>query len=159
MRGHFGIGVYHTKTPENIGTLMRSAYAFGAAYVFTVGRRYRREASDTTKTWRHIPLYHYGSIEDLKSHLPFCTRLVAVELIDGAISLPAYAHPQQACYLLGAEDHGLNDESLALCHDVIQVPGATRCLNVATAGSIVLYDRVTRLSLLAPEGKLMPVRH
>ena len=158
MRGHFGIGVVHVKTPENIGTLMRSAYAFGAAYVFTVGRRYKREASDTTKTWQHIPLYHYTTVEDLKYHLPFCTRLIAIELIDGAVKLPAYEHSQQACYLLGAEDHGLSQETLDLCHDIVQIPGASRCLNVATAGSIVLYDRITRAHLRSAAGKLYPVR-
>jgi hypothetical protein len=35
VRGYFGIGIYHGKTEENIGTLWRSAYAYGADFVFT----------------------------------------------------------------------------------------------------------------------------
>lgn len=42
----FGIGVYHPKHEINIGTLIRSAYIFGANYVFTVGRRYKRQSSE-----------------------------------------------------------------------------------------------------------------
>ena len=31
-RGFFAIGIEHTKTPANVGTLMRSAVCFGASY-------------------------------------------------------------------------------------------------------------------------------
>lgn len=51
-------------------------------------------------------------------------------------------HPLRALYLLGAEDHGLPPEVLARCHEVVQVPSPSPySLNVAVAGSLVLYDR------------------
>lgn len=143
-RGFCGIGVFRAKTPANIGTLWRSARALGADFIFTVGERYQRQPSDTTKAWRHVPLYRYRDIDDLIDHLPYDCRLVGVELADNALPLPAVIHPERACYLLGAEDHGLSDEQLARCHDVVVIPGASHCLNVATAGSIVLYDRATK---------------
>lgn len=140
-RGFFGIGIFHTKSPQNVGTLWRSAHNFGAAFAFTVGKRYQREASDTTKAWRHVPLYHYLDLDDLIEHLPLDCRLVGVELDNRAHSLGGFVHPERACYLLGAEDHGLNPETLRRCHSLVYVPGAERCLNVSVAGSIVLYDR------------------
>lgn len=70
MRGYFGIGCWHPKYEQNIGTLFRSAVAFGAAYVFTVGRRYRKQASDTGNAMGVIPLYHFKDMDDLKKHLP-----------------------------------------------------------------------------------------
>lgn len=143
-RGFCGIGIFHTKTPANVGTLWRSAHGFGADFLFTVGRRYQREASDTTKAWKHVPLYHYLDMADLKAHLPFECRLVGIEYDEDARPLPSYVHPERACYILGAEDGGLSPEAVRACHDLIVVPGAARCLNVATAGSIVLYDRITR---------------
>lgn len=36
-RGYFGIGVYHSKNADNIGTLWRSAAIFGADFIFTNG--------------------------------------------------------------------------------------------------------------------------
>ena len=42
MSNFYGIGIVNTKTEANIGTLWRSAHAFGASFIFTVGRRYRR---------------------------------------------------------------------------------------------------------------------
>lgn len=45
--------MFHAKKEVNLGTLMRSAFNFGAAYVFTVGRRYSEQASDTVRAVRH----------------------------------------------------------------------------------------------------------
>lgn len=144
QRGFFGIGVYHTKYHQNIGTLLRSANCFGADFVFTIGRRYKQQSSDTMSTWRHIPLYEYQTIEDLIKHLPFSTRLVGVELHPKAHSLTNFVHFERSCYLLGAEDHGIPEAELAKCHYVVSIPGASRCLNVSVAGSIIMFDRITK---------------
>ena len=37
MRGYFGIGIEGSSKPMNAGNLFRSANAFGASFVFTVG--------------------------------------------------------------------------------------------------------------------------
>lgn len=142
--GYFGVGVYHPKYGVNIGTLMRSASAFGANFIYTVGRRYKRQASDTVAASNHIPCYHYLTLDDLLANLPVGCRLVGIELAGGSLPLNKYKHPQQVCYLLGAEDHGLPPEVMARCHELIEIPGADACLNVATAGSIVMYDRKVR---------------
>lgn len=141
MTNFYGIGILNTKTEANIGTLWRSAHAFGASFIFTVGKRYRRQASDTVKAWRTIPLFDYVDVEDLRRHLPYDAMLVGVELDPRAVVLSSFVHPKRAVYLLGAEDHGLPEAVRALCHKLIVVPGAARCLNVSTAGSIVMYDR------------------
>lgn len=144
MRGHFGVGIYQPKTKTNVGTLFRSAVAFGAAYVFTVGRRYHRQASDTGDAAGQIPMYYYETIHQLAQSLPFGTRLVGVELDDKARPLQKYCHPERACLLLGNESFGLPPEVISICHELVVIDGASRCLNVATAGSIVMYDRVTK---------------
>ena len=65
-RGYFAVGIYGCKTPENVGTLWRSATLYRAAFVFTVGARYRRfQASDTAKTPNHTPLFHFKDLADL----------------------------------------------------------------------------------------------
>lgn len=144
MRGHFGIGILNTKAPANIGTLWRSAHNFGADWIFTIGRRYPPQASDTTNAWRHVPLFEFETFDAFFEALPRECLLVGVELSGRARPLNEFHHPERACYLLGAEDHGIPEAILARCHRHVYVPGAARCLNVSTAGSIVLYDRVTR---------------
>ncbi|HRH68887.1 MAG TPA: RNA methyltransferase [Flavobacteriales bacterium] len=140
MSGFFAIGVHNPKTEANVGTLWRTANIFGAAFIFTVGRRYRKQASDTLKTPRHIPLFHFANVRDLVDHLPQACRLIGVELDATARMSHQYAHPQTGCYLLGAEDNGLPLTVVERCHSLIRLPGE-RSLNVAVAGSMVIYDR------------------
>lgn len=143
MRGYFAIGIENVKTPMNVGTLWRSAHLLGAQYIFTIGRRYKRQASDTTKAWRSLPLFHYDTFEDMYRVIPHDCRLVGVELDERAVALPEYQHPERCIYLLGAEDNGLTKATLNRCHNLVQLPGWAS-MNVAAAGTVVLYDRVAK---------------
>lgn len=141
-RGFYGIGAVLPKNTLNIGGLFRSAQAFDAAFIFTVNRRYKRESVDTTNTPRHVPLYHYGSWDDFWDHIPYDCVPIAVE-VHGAIPLPDLIHPRSALYILGPEDGSIPGHVMARCPISVSIP--TRwCLNVATAGSIVMYDRAAK---------------
>jgi tRNA G18 (ribose-2'-O)-methylase SpoU len=142
-QGYFGIGIYHAKNSINVGTLWRSANIFGASFIFTIGNRYKRQSSDTMKTPMHIPLFQFDDFATFKNYLPKFGRLVAIEIIDSAKDLRNYCHHKQSVYLLGAEDTGIPESILEKCHDVIKIPG-DYCLNVSTAGSIVMYDRLIK---------------
>jgi tRNA G18 (ribose-2'-O)-methylase SpoU len=138
----FGIGVYHPKTAENIGTLWRAAHLYGASHIFTIGARYRRQASDTSKAWKSIPLIHFADFEDFNDHRPHDLPLVGIELDERSVPLSTFNHPRSATYLLGAEDHGLPEQVLAKCQHVLQIEAANPwSMNVAMAGSLVIYDR------------------
>lgn len=140
-KGYYGIGIYHAKNIKNIGTLWRTAWIFGAAFIFTIGRRYKRQASDTVNAQTKIPLYSWHTFEEFKEHLPSRCFIVGIEMSEQARMLSNFIHPTNCVYLLGAEDNGLPKEVLAECHNVIQL-GGRYSLNVATAGSIVIYHRM-----------------
>lgn len=125
----------------NLGNLLRSAHAFGASFVFTIGAdaTAMETIADTSKASGHLPLYHWPSVAELR--LPKACRLVGVELLDEAMDLPAFAHPLQAAYVLGRERGSLSPELVARCHHIIRIPTAFS-LNLATAGAIVMYDRM-----------------
>jgi tRNA(Leu) C34 or U34 (ribose-2'-O)-methylase TrmL len=142
--GYFGIGIEHGKSSDNLGALWRSAWNLGAAFIFVIGPRYRHQCSDTTKAWRHIPLYKHATFEAFFEAMPHDCLLVGVEFPHAAaIPLPSYTHPERAIYLLGAEDNGLSKEALSRCHQVVYIP-SKRCLNVAAAGTILMYDRAAK---------------
>jgi tRNA G18 (ribose-2'-O)-methylase SpoU len=142
-RGYFGVAVYHPKIEVNIGSLWRSASAFGASYLATIGRRYQtRQAGDTTDATAHIPLLHFQTMDDLLDHLPRGCPLVGVELDPRATELSSYHHRDRALYLFGAEDRGLPSFVLDQCHDLVQIPTKTPwSINLACAGSVVLGHR------------------
>jgi len=148
-RGFFGIGIVNNTDELNIGTLWRSAYILGASFIFTVDRKYQPQGSDVTSAWTRIPLYHYRDIDELKSHLPRAAPLIGVELSDDAVPLASFEHPDRAVYLLGNEQIGLSPRIVSACHALVSLPG-NFSLNVAVAGSIVMYDRVSKLGSHLP---------
>lgn len=143
-RGFCAIGIERGKTPANVGTLWRSAVCLGADFIFTIGARYPRQASDTVASWRHIPMFEYRDVEDFNDHRPFDVPLVGVELVEDAQPLETFEHPERALYLLGPEDGSLSRAALAVCNRVVRFQSAY-CLNVASAGTVVLYDRQAKL--------------
>lgn len=148
-RGYFGIGIEAGKTAENLGTLWRSAHAMGAAFIFTVGARYPRQASDTTKAWRHIPLHEYDDVSSFWTSIPRECDVIGIDCGQGRPRpLTTFRHPERAVYVLGAEDRGLSKEMLVRIGPLVEIP-TTYCLNVATAGSLVMYDRLAKAHTFA----------
>ena len=153
-RGYFGIGIQGGKFESNIGTLWRHAYIFGADFIFTIGKRYTHEVTDTTKAQKNIPLYHYRDWRDFEAHLPSQCEIVFVEQFPGlTTSLTALEHPIRAAYVLGAEDKGIDAEWLAdytgrhPSHEakIVEIPSSNPIsMNVATAGTINMHDRYVK---------------
>lgn len=144
-RGYYGIGIENNKTPSNLGTLWRSAWNLDAAFVFTIGHRYKHQSSDTGKAWKHLPFFQYESLGHFLRSLPHDAPLVGVEFPHpDAKPLSTFSHPERAVYLLGAEDHGLSKDALQACHKLVYIPSKAS-LNVAAAGTVLMYDRVTKV--------------
>lgn len=140
MKGYFEIGIYNGKTTANLGTLWRSAYQLGAAGIFTIGDRYYKQASDTVKAYKHIPLRQYKDFDHFNENRPYDCMLIGIEM--GGRALSGYCHPDRAIYLLGAEDHGLPKQITDKCQSIISLESVnTNSYNVAVAGSIIMYHR------------------
>lgn len=155
-RGYFGIGVEGVSKSANVGALLRTAHAFGAAFCFVVGAGWDARAgrlADTADTPDHVPLWRFPDIDALR--LPQGCALVGVELLDEATDLPSFRHPLSAAYVLGPERSSLSPAMLARCRHVVRIP--TRfALNLAVTGALVLYDRMLQHSRFAerPVGSL-----
>jgi len=142
-RGYFGIAILSPKCELNVGVLWRTASLFKASFIATVGeRRYKTNNSDTMKSWKHMPLFHYESLEEFKNHIPKDCSLIGVELTQEARLLQTFIHPERAVYLLGSEDYGIPSEMHKEMDMMIQIETPINVsLNVGVAGSIIIYDR------------------
>ena len=141
-RGYFGLGAEGVSKSANMGALLRTGHAFGAAFCFTVGAGWDARAgraSDTADTPTHVPLWRFPDAAGIA--LPRECALVGVELLDDAIDLPSFRHPLNAAYVLGPERSGLSAAMRARCRHVVRIP-ARFALNLAVAGALVLYDRL-----------------
>lgn len=141
QRGYYEIGIFHTKSVANVGTLWRSAFQLGAVGIFTIGKRYPQQSSDTTKAYRHIPCREYLTFDNFINNRPFSCLLVGIEM--GGIPLAKFRHPDRAIYLLGAEDYGMPAHIKEHCNMLVSIESTRiESYNVAIAGSIVMYHRL-----------------
>lgn len=68
-------------------------------------------------------------------------RLVALEQSDRSITLNAYQAPEKIALLIGEEVHGIEQDLLNQCEDIIEIPmvGKKESFNVSVATGIALY--------------------
>jgi tRNA(Leu) C34 or U34 (ribose-2'-O)-methylase TrmL len=140
MRGYACIGLDNPKTKVNVGSALRAAGCYGAAMVAVTGNRCGKAPTDTMKQYRHRPLLR---VENLKDVIPYDCVPVAVDLIEGAIPLQEYEHPERAFYIFGAEDATLGERITSWCRDTIYIP-TDGCMNLAATVNVVLYDRLAK---------------
>lgn len=157
------IAGWNTSKEHNVGTLVRTAHAVAAEEVVLVGdREWNIEAAKTAEYFTEVTI-----LEDETAFLDYVQQrgwsLVAVELDERAVSLFDAEYPENPCFILGAERDGLPQSLIEAASVVVQIPqwGLVPCLNLAVAGSIVLYDYLGKLerkgSLDRPEGGLVPL--
>lgn len=139
-RGFAAIGLHMPKTPDNVGSVLRAAHCYGAAFVAKTGMRFHSARTDTMKSYRHLPLLQADDLLDIVPH--DCVP-VAVDLLDGAANIINYVHPERAFYIFGPEDGTLGKAVTDKCRDKIYVPTAF-CMNLAACVNVVLYDRMAK---------------
>lgn len=150
MRGFFGIGVQGLSKERNAGAIIRTAHAFGASYVCTVGSPLNLKQmanTDTSKTFLHCPLFQYQNFADMQ--LPEKTTVVGVELTSESVNLPSFKHPLQALYMLGPELGSLSPDIQEQCDFVVKIP-TQYCVNVSIAAALIMYDRAISHGDYAP---------
>jgi tRNA G18 (ribose-2'-O)-methylase SpoU len=127
---------------HNVGSLVRTAHAAAAEEVLLVGERdWNVEAARTAELYTTVT--QVEDAEAFRKHLVEKRwNLVAVELDDRAVNLFDAEYPERPCFLLGAELGGIPPEILEESELIVQIPqwGLVPSLNLAVAGSIVVYD-------------------
>ena len=127
----------------NLGTLLRTCDAVGAC--LAVPRfPWVPEALARGNTLRHRSCVHWvgDPTNWLASQRANGGHILGVELADDAIRLADLpAARRRTVAVLGHEQTGLPPEALDLLDDVVEIPmvGTGASLNVAVAGSLVLY--------------------
>lgn len=143
MRGFSIIGLYAIKKDSNAAGAMRAAMCYGAAAVVVQSPHcsFFRASANTTKTERHIPVYH---TKNMSEHpLPLGTLRVAVERVVGAQSLLEFSHPERAFYIFGPENGSVHKSIIQAADLVVEIP-TNVCMNLAATVNVVLYDRLAK---------------
>jgi tRNA G18 (ribose-2'-O)-methylase SpoU len=158
----FAVAAWNISKEHNVGGLVRTAHASAASEVLLVGEKdWNVEAARTAELYTQVTM-----LLDERALLDHVRtegyELVAVELATEAINLFDAEYPDRPCFLLGAELEGVPENLLRASSMVVQIPqwGLVPSLNLAIAGSIVIYDYLGKLyrkgGLRRPKGGLAP---
>lgn len=127
----------------NLGTLLRSCDAVGACMAVPETDHYH-QALAKGDTLAVRPCIHWidSKLGWVEREQLRGARLIGVELDEDSISLRQVRQAtKRSIILLGHEHSGLPPEVWSYLDEVVQIPmvGVGRSLNVAVAGSLVLY--------------------
>ncbi|KAJ7980176.1 tRNA/rRNA methyltransferase [Quillaja saponaria] len=135
--------VHNIAKRHNVGTLARSATAFGVSELILVGRRDFNCFGSHGST-SHLRFRHFHSLQDARLFLKEkdCD-ICGVEITDDAKAVNQHPFKKSTAFLLGNEGTGLSAKECEICDFFVYIPQygcGTASLNVTVAASIVLHQ-------------------
>lgn len=138
------IAVENNLRDYNMGTIVRTANAFGVRTVHIVGRKqWNRRGAMMTETY--LMVVHHRTIDEFVAAMRHDKRtIIAVDNIEGAQTLTETHFPKNCVMLFGAEGPGLSSDIIAVADKTVAIEqkGSTRSINVGVAAGIVMYEWV-----------------
>ncbi len=144
-RHPFHVAIENWQHDMNIGSIVRSANAFGAHTVHIVGRkRWNKRGAMVTDRYQHV--IHHDTVDALVAwaraeRIP----VVAIDNVAGCVPMESFAWPERCVMLFGQEGPGLSPEALAAAESIVEITqyGSTRSLNASAAAAVAMYSWVT----------------
>jgi len=145
-RHPFHVAIENWQHDMNIGSIVRSANAFGARTVHIIGRRrWNKRGAMVTDRYQHV-LHH----PDVADFVTWCRAealaIVAVDNVPGSVPIETHTIPRECVLLFGQEGPGLSGEALAAADLTVEITqfGSTRSLNASAAAAVVMHAWVTQ---------------
>lgn len=141
-RHPFHVAIENWQHDMNIGSIVRSANAFGARAVHIVGRRrWNRRGAMVTDRYQHVEHHadiasfaEWARVEDLP--------VVVVDNVAGSRPVQEVGLPRRCVLLFGQEGPGVSDDAVAAASDIVRIDqyGSTRSLNAGAAAAVIMYE-------------------
>lgn len=135
------IAIENIERDFNMGTIVRSANAFGVRHVHVVGRKqWNKRGAMKTDTYLHI--HYYQNTDEFVTEMRRAGKqLVAVDIVTSAEPLPSVRMTKDTVLVFGQEGPGLSTAMIEASDAVGYIPqhGSTRSLNVGVAAGIAMY--------------------
>lgn len=131
--------------PGNLGTMLRTAYAFGYDAAITVGNSARVNQEKVLRSAMgaafHMPIFEIKDINKLTELLKTNEVDILAMTLEG-VDLSEYKRDKKISLWIGNEGNGLTDNLISLADSKITIPmpGGAESLNAAIAAAIALYE-------------------
>ncbi|TBN58060.1 rRNA methyltransferase [Glaciihabitans arcticus] len=140
-RHPFHVAIENWQHDMNIGSIVRSANAFGADTVHIIGRkRWNKRGAMVTDRYQHV-LHH----EDVAAFTAWAAGeelpVIAIDNVPGSVLLETYALPKRCVLLFGQEGPGLSAEAIAASEAIVEISqfGSTRSINASAAAAVAMH--------------------
>ena len=150
-RHAFHVAIENWEHDFNIGSVVRTANAMGAAAFHIVGkRRWNRRGAMVTD--RYQVEHHHPSVADLVGWASTAgeggtpLRLIGIDNVPGSVPIETHDLPRECVLVFGQEGPGISPEMLEACDDVLEISqfGSTRSMNAGAAAAIAMHAWVRR---------------
>ena len=135
------IAIENLERDFNMGTIVRSANAFGVRHVHVIGRKqWNKRGAMATDKYLHV--HYYMNADEFAEEMKRRGRtVVAVDNVDGSVMLGSVTLPLNAVLVFGGEGPGLSNDLLAHAEHIVAIEqfGSTRSINVGVAAGIAMY--------------------
>ena len=143
------IAIENLERDFNMGTIVRSANAFGVRHVHVIGRKqWNKRGAMATDKYLHV--HYYQSVNEFTLAMAERGRIiVAVDNVEGSAKLHKTTLPKESVLVFGAEGPGLSDELLDVANLIVEIEqlGSTRSINVGVAAGVVMYSWLQKYRL------------
>ena len=143
MKKPFYVVCQNIRSLFNVGSIFRTADAFGVDKVFLTGITGRPPRNEISKVAlgaeQYIPWeYHRYPTRLIKKLKSEGVRIVALEQVKGSVDLNNWKPKYPMALILGYEPEGLPKNLIALADEVVEIPmyGKKESLNVGVAFGI-----------------------
>jgi tRNA G18 (ribose-2'-O)-methylase SpoU len=140
-RHPFHVAIENWQHDMNIGSIVRSANAFGAESVHIIGRRrWNKRGAMVTDRYQHV-LQH----PDVAAFVTWAREhelpIVAIDNVPGSVRIETWPMPERCVLLFGQEGPGLSAEALAAASVSVEISqfGSTRSINASAAAAVAMH--------------------
>lgn len=137
------IGLCNPKSPGNVGSVLRAAGCYGVEKIYYTGTRFTLASKYQTDTQRMSDTVQITAVDSFIPLTAVHQHLVCIELVEGAVPLPEFEHPDNALYIFGPEDGSVPQSVIDAADAVVYIP-TTGCMNLAATVNVLLYDRLAK---------------
>ncbi len=154
------VALENIRSSHNVGSILRSAYAFNVDEVVTIGitphlrtvhdERLPHVIEKSTKAIAKTALggesllsEHFLTTTDfLAWHAERVAELAIVEISETSIDVRDYQRPESVTLVVGHEVDGVSAEMCAAADALLEIPmpGSKESLNVGVAASIAMFE-------------------
>ena len=153
QRHPFHVAIENWQHDMNIGSIVRSANAFGAHTVHIIGRRrWNKRGAMVTDRYQHV--LHHDTVETFSrwaadAALP----VIAIDNVPGSVIIETFAFPARCVLLFGQEGPGLSEPAIASAKAIVEISqfGSTRSINASAAAAVTMHAWITQHVRFGPQ--------